>query len=143
MPAARRAATRLLKNVSPEKGFVTLVAAGSGEADLLTLRAVRALQETDLVLHDERSSARTSFPWAAAMRERVPFETSALTALAPALAANFGEAKRAVVLAAGSSRQFAVLAATLEAAGVAFSVIPGVEGETSAPTRSVQSSIAA
>ncbi len=144
MPAARRAATRLLKNVSPEKGFVTLVAAGSGEADLLTLRAVRALQETDLVLHDSQFG-KDIVSMGRRDAERVPFENSALTALAPALAGNFGEAKRAVVLAAGSSRQFAVLAAALEAAGVAFAIIPGVEGETSAPElfSSTKSGIAA
>jgi uroporphyrin-III C-methyltransferase/precorrin-2 dehydrogenase/sirohydrochlorin ferrochelatase len=39
-----------------EHGSVTMVDAGSGDAELLTLRAVRALQSADVILFDERVS---------------------------------------------------------------------------------------
>lgn len=39
-----------------EHGSVTMVDAGSGDAELLTLRAVRALQSADVILFDERGS---------------------------------------------------------------------------------------
>jgi uroporphyrin-III C-methyltransferase / precorrin-2 dehydrogenase / sirohydrochlorin ferrochelatase len=44
------------QGAAAEYGSVTVVDAGSGDADLLTLRAVRALQLADVILFDERVS---------------------------------------------------------------------------------------
>lgn len=51
--AARRLAARLLTESEPShEGFVWLVGAGPGAADLLTLRAQRVLQQADVIVHD-------------------------------------------------------------------------------------------
>ncbi len=45
-----------LATTRPTIGRVTIVGAGPGEAELLTLKAVRALQAADVILYDERIS---------------------------------------------------------------------------------------
>lgn len=55
-PAARREALRLLNEhagLDAAKGIVSLVGAGPGSEDLLTIRAQRLLQEADVIVHDQ------------------------------------------------------------------------------------------
>lgn len=49
----REAATRIRSAVSQGSGRVTLVGAGPGDAELLTLKALRALQAADVILFDD------------------------------------------------------------------------------------------
>lgn len=52
LSAARRAATRLLRDIGDVPGRVWLVGAGPGAEDLLTLRAQRVMMEADALVYD-------------------------------------------------------------------------------------------
>jgi uroporphyrin-III C-methyltransferase / precorrin-2 dehydrogenase / sirohydrochlorin ferrochelatase len=126
MPGARRAATRLLKNVAPETGF-----------DLLTLRAVRAMQEADLVMHDRRLPGDI-VAMGRRDAQRIPFDADVpLTTLAAALAAHSREARRAVVMAPGQHEGYEALAASLAAADIRFAIVPAAAATQSGDTRSI------
>ena len=49
---ARQAASELLLRNTPPQGHISLVGAGPGAEDLLTLRAHRLLMEADVIVHD-------------------------------------------------------------------------------------------
>jgi uroporphyrin-III C-methyltransferase / precorrin-2 dehydrogenase / sirohydrochlorin ferrochelatase len=55
--ASLLAGTAARQERGQERGAVTLVGAGPGDAELLTLRAVRALQSADVILFDDLVSA--------------------------------------------------------------------------------------
>lgn len=51
--AADMIVSDVVENISSQRGHVTLVGAGPGDAELLTLKAVRALQAADVILYDD------------------------------------------------------------------------------------------
>jgi uroporphyrin-III C-methyltransferase/precorrin-2 dehydrogenase/sirohydrochlorin ferrochelatase len=55
--AERALEQALAGHVDPERGSVVLVGAGPGDPGLLTLNAVRALQQADVILHDRLVSS--------------------------------------------------------------------------------------
>ena len=55
--AADAALARLVRDPAAASGLVSLVGAGPGDPDLLTLRALRTLQRADIVYHDNLVSA--------------------------------------------------------------------------------------
>lgn len=115
-------------------GFVTLVGAGPGDPDLLTVKALRALQDADVVFYDDlvspeildrarRDAARVP------VGRRVGKPGIGQDAIHRLLIDAAQSGKRAVRLKGGDPFIFGrggEEIAALRAAGVAYSVIPGI-----------------
>src|SRR3954447_11721972 len=115
-------------------GHVTLVGAGPGDPDLLTIKALRALQDADVVFYDElvspevldrarRDAARV------AVGRRVGKPGIGQDAINKLLIAAAQSGQRAVRLKGGDPFIFGRGGEEIEAlrkAGVAYSVIPGI-----------------
>jgi uroporphyrin-III C-methyltransferase / precorrin-2 dehydrogenase / sirohydrochlorin ferrochelatase len=116
------------------EGRVTLVGAGPGDPDLLTIKALRALQDADIVFYDElvsseildrarRDAARV------AVGRRVGKPGIGLDAVNKLLIDAARSGQRAVRLKGGDPLIFGRGGEEIEAlrkAGVAYSVVPGI-----------------
>ncbi len=116
------------------KGHVTLVGAGPGDPDLLTVKALRALQDADVVFYDElvsaevldrarRDAARVS------VGRRVGKPGIGQEAINKLLVEAAESGQRAVRLKGGDSFIFGrggEEVDALRAAGVSYSIIPGI-----------------
>lgn len=137
MPAdldALLAASAAEEVASPQRGSVVLVGAGPGDPELLTLKAVRALQSADVVLYDDLVSPHTL---EAARREATKIAVGKrgykpsctqddITALLISLAQ---EGKRVVRLKGGDPMIFGRAGeeiAGVSAAGIPIEIVPGV-----------------
>ncbi len=126
LPAARRSATRLLKNPERHSSHVTVVFAVTGEADLMTLRAVRAMQEADAIVFDETLPADL-VKLGRRDAERHGAEQARIVEAATSVFSNRdGEPVRLVILVRSPAftDQVGALCAAL---GATFEIIPGVE----------------
>jgi uroporphyrin-III C-methyltransferase/precorrin-2 dehydrogenase/sirohydrochlorin ferrochelatase len=122
------------------KGFVSLVGAGPGDPDLLTLKAVRRLRKADLVLFDalvsprlRRLAPRGRWFCVGKRAGTLGFSQDAIHRLL-IKAARRGQ--RVVRLKGGDPFVFGrggEEALALAAAGVPFEVVPGVTAATAAP----------
>jgi uroporphyrin-III C-methyltransferase / precorrin-2 dehydrogenase / sirohydrochlorin ferrochelatase len=119
---------------APAQGFVTLVGAGPGDPDLLTVKALRALQDADIVFHDElvspeildrirRDAARVP------VGRRVGKPGIGQDAINRLLIEAAKSGQRVVRLKGGDPFMFGrggEEVEALRAAGVAYSVVPGI-----------------
>jgi uroporphyrin-III C-methyltransferase/precorrin-2 dehydrogenase/sirohydrochlorin ferrochelatase len=124
-----------------QAGLVSLVGAGPGDPDLLTLRAVQRLQAADVVVHDRLVSQRVLdyAPPAAELVDvgKQPGGRGATQSEINALLVEYGRRGRRVVrLKGGDPFVFGrggEEALALAEAGVPFEVVPGVSSALAAP----------
>lgn len=132
---------------APEAGSVVLVGAGPGDPELLTLKAVRALQSADVVLYDDLvSEAVLDFARREAKKMLVgktgygpSCKQDDINALMVQLA---GEGRRVVRLKGGEPMIFGRAGeeiAACRAAGIRVEVVPGISSPQGAASRLVAS----
>jgi uroporphyrin-III C-methyltransferase/precorrin-2 dehydrogenase/sirohydrochlorin ferrochelatase len=125
---------------SPKRGFVSLVGAGPGDPGLWTVRALRRLEQADLVLYDalvdasalrRTTRAQCFCVGKRARRDSVPQETIHRLLIRAA-----SRGKRVVRLKGGDPFVFGrggEEALALAMAGIPFEVVPGVTTAVAAP----------
>ena len=131
---ARREMLRLLNVAAPEQGVVHIVGAGPGDPELLTLKALRVLQDADVIIHDRlvpeavlaraRRDAKRLYVGKARGEHSVPQDQIEALMIAEARAGH-----RVVRLKGGDPFVFGRGGEELEAmraAGVPVFVVPGV-----------------
>lgn len=124
-----------------KSGKVTLVGAGPGAPDLLTLRAAEALAEADVVLHDRLIAKATLKTFAPKARliyvgKKASYHTLPQDGIEDLLIAEARKGKNVVRLKGGDPYIFGrggEEAERLHDEGVDFEVVPGVTSAFSAP----------
>jgi uroporphyrin-III C-methyltransferase / precorrin-2 dehydrogenase / sirohydrochlorin ferrochelatase len=137
----RKLERSLFEPIEDHAGLVSLVGAGPGDPELMTLRAVQRLQAAEVVVHD-RLVAPAILDFAASSAERVdvgktPGGGGASQARINALLVDLGrQGRRVVRLKGGDPFVFGrggEEALALARAGVPFEIVPGVSSALAAP----------
>jgi uroporphyrin-III C-methyltransferase/precorrin-2 dehydrogenase/sirohydrochlorin ferrochelatase len=127
-PTEADLAALLAPTHTAEAGSIVVVGAGPGDPEMLTLRAVRALQSADVIVFDDRvSPAILDFARREAKKMLVGTDvnSSRQDAAAGLMIALARAGRRVVRLKGGDAPAVAEIAAC-RAAGIAVEVVPGV-----------------
>lgn len=125
---------------APHRGHVLLVGAGPGDPDLLTVRALRAIESADVILHDRLISAEILdlAPRSARMIAvgKEGFGPSVPQEVTNALMIDHARAgARVVRLKSGDPGIFGRLedeVSALDSAGIAYTIVPGITAAAAA-----------
>jgi uroporphyrin-III C-methyltransferase/precorrin-2 dehydrogenase/sirohydrochlorin ferrochelatase len=118
-----------------EQGAITLISVEQDDPELLTLRAVRALQSADVILFDEGVSSRV-MDFARREARKIAVDVHATLSQPDALEAQMTiwakSGKRVVRLSSGNANNSVGAAeiAACRAASVAVKIVPGLAGRS-------------
>jgi uroporphyrin-III C-methyltransferase/precorrin-2 dehydrogenase/sirohydrochlorin ferrochelatase len=110
--------------LAPERGRLTLVGAGPGDADLLTVKAIRVLQSADVILYDADVPDEVL---ELARREAKRIRITGHRSIAGQVLASAEEGQHVVQLVAGDVPAAARgTVSKVEAAGIRVEIVPGI-----------------
>ncbi len=139
VPARPKAAKTNLGGGTAREGYVWFVGAGPGDADLITLRGWRAMQEADVVLHDSLIDSALLVGLDAELLfvgKRCGRHSMSQKEITELLVDQALQGRRVVRLKGGDPAVLGRLgeeALGVADAGIAFEVVPGVTSATSVP----------
>ena len=128
---ARELTIALKEDAAPSIGRVSIVGAGPGDPELLTLKAQRKLLEADVIVYD-RNVSQGILELARRDAERFAVSTTQFD-ISTLLARQARAGKHVVFLVSGDVDHGSDEVAVLEQHGFAVDIVPGIVGETAKP----------
>jgi uroporphyrin-III C-methyltransferase/precorrin-2 dehydrogenase/sirohydrochlorin ferrochelatase len=125
-PAEAERPDRLIASLAtaPQRGRVSIVGAGPGDAELLTLKAMRVLQSADVIFHDREVFGEVL---ELARREAKRIRITGHRSIAGQVLASAEEGQHVVRLVAGDVPAAARgTVSKVEAAGIRVEIVPGI-----------------
>jgi len=123
-PEARRAAQKLLARAKVKADGMVSVLSAPADAELLTVKAVRKLQEADVIVHD-RGVGGAILEYARRDAERVDAGGGDVQGL---LTRHVGAGRNVVCISALGTVISATIISALRAGGITVDVVPGIRG---------------